>query len=55
MTDSTYRIAPPGFTDDEWDTFNREGILFFEDALDQQALDELTVASAAQGPRPTIS
>ena len=42
MTDSTYRIAPPGFTDDEWETFNREGILFFEDALDQAAIDELT-------------
>lgn len=24
MTDSAYRIAPPGFTDDEWETFNRE-------------------------------
>ena len=44
MTDSTYRIAPPGFTDDEWETFNREGILFFEDALDQAAIDELTAA-----------
>ncbi|MYA22057.1 MAG: phytanoyl-CoA dioxygenase family protein [Gemmatimonadetes bacterium] len=44
MTDSAYRIAPPGFTDDEWETFNREGILFFEDALDQAAVDELTAA-----------
>ena len=44
MTDSVYRIAPPGFTDDEWETFNREGILFFEDALDQAAIDELTAA-----------
>ena len=44
MTDSAYRIAPPGFTDDEWETFNREGILFFEDALDQAAIDELTAA-----------
>ena len=40
MTDSAYRIAPCGFTDDEWETFNREGILFFEDAL----LDGLTAA-----------
>ena len=24
MTDSAYRIAPLGFTDDEWETFNRE-------------------------------
>ena len=44
MTDSAYRITPPGFTDDEWETFNREGILFFEDALDQAAIDELTTA-----------
>ena len=44
MTDSAYRIAPCGFTDDEWETFNREGILFFEDALDQEAIDELTAA-----------
>ena len=44
MTDSAYRIAPSGFTDDEWETFNREGILFFEDALDQEALDELAAA-----------
>lgn len=44
MTDSAYRIAPLGFTDDEWETFNREGILCFEDALDQAALDEITAA-----------
>ncbi len=44
MTDSIYRIAPPGFSDDEWETFNRTGILFFADALDQAAVDELTAA-----------
>ncbi len=44
MNDYAYRIVPPGFTDDEWETFNREGILFFEDALDQEAIDELAAA-----------
>ena len=44
MTDSPYRIAPPGFTDEQWETFERDGILFFEDALDTDAIDELSAA-----------
>ena len=44
MTDSPYRIAPPGFTDEKWETFERDGILFFEDALDTDAIDELSAA-----------
>ena len=44
MTDSPYRIAPPGFTDEQWETFERDGILFFEDALEADAIDELSAA-----------
>ena len=52
MTDSAYRIAPCGFTDDEWETFNREGILFFEDALDQEAIDGPPPLTAFANPAP---
>jgi len=44
MTDSQYRLAPPGFSDEEWEIFERDGMLFFEDALDQNTIDELTAA-----------
>ena len=42
MTDSQYRLAPPGFSDEEWEIFERDGMLFFEDAPDQNIIDELT-------------
>lgn len=44
MTDSPYRIAPSGFTDKQWETFERDGILFFEDALDTDTIDKLSAA-----------
>ncbi|MEE2658876.1 MAG: phytanoyl-CoA dioxygenase family protein [Candidatus Latescibacterota bacterium] len=47
----TYRIAPPGFTDKQWDTFCREGILFLENAISaaeiaayNAAIDRVTAA-----------
>ena len=44
MTGSTYRIAPPGFTDEQWKTFDGEGIIFIEDALDSEVIETLTAA-----------
>ena len=29
MTDSQYRLAPPGFSDEEWEIFERDGMLLF--------------------------
>ena len=54
MTDSAYRIAPCGFTDDEWETFNREGILFFEDALDPAAGENGQPSGPARQPPRAI-
>jgi hypothetical protein len=33
MEEKTYRIAPPGFSPEQWETFNRDGIIFIENAL----------------------
>ena len=33
--ENEYRLAPPGFTAEQWEIFNRDGIIFIEDALDQ--------------------
>lgn len=44
MTDATYHIAPPGFSEEEWETFARDGILFFADALDDEAIEALADA-----------
>ncbi len=44
MTDPTYRTAPPGFTEDQWETFDRDGILFFEDAIPADEVQAYTKA-----------
>ena len=28
-----YRIAPPGFTPEQWETFNEDGIIFIDNAI----------------------
>lgn len=33
MPDTTYTIAPPGFSPDQWETFDRDGFLLIENAL----------------------
>ena len=32
-SEQNYRVAPPGFTAEQWKTFNEDGIIFIEDAL----------------------
>ena len=32
-TKQKYRVAPPGFTPEQWETFNEDGIIFIEDAI----------------------
>lgn len=51
MSTLTYRKAPPGFTKEQWEQFDREGILVIENALTQDeidyyldAIDQLTAA-----------
>ncbi len=53
MSESTYRKASPGFTKEQWEEFDREGLLIIEDALTQDeidyylsAIDELTASDS---------
>ena len=41
---ATYRKAPPGFTREQWETFDRDGILIIEDAIDADAVDHYRAA-----------
>ena len=34
-TEQKYRVAPPGFTAEQWKTFNEDGIIFIEDAISE--------------------
>ena len=40
MGKTTYRIAPPGFSEEQWETFNRDGIIIIENALSDVEVDE---------------
>ena len=40
----TCRAAPDGFTVDQWETFNRDGIIFIENALINQEIDDYLLA-----------
>ena len=44
MTNQRYRIAPPGFTMDQWETFLEDGIIIIENALSQTEVEELLAA-----------
>ena len=33
MSQTAYRVAPPGFVEEQWQTFEEEGIVVIEDAL----------------------
>ena len=40
MSDTTeYKRAPAGFTDEQWETFERDGILIFENALSEDEVN----------------
>ncbi len=39
MDQQTYRLAPPGFTPEQWEQFTTEGCLVVEDALSQEEID----------------
>ena len=38
-TEQKYRPAPPGFTPEQWETFNEDGIIFIEDAISDEDID----------------
>ena len=35
-TEQKYRVAPLGFTPEQWKTFNEDGIIFIEDAVSDE-------------------
>ncbi len=39
MTEHSYRIAPPGFTVEQWEEFMANGMLVFENALSSDEVD----------------
>ncbi len=44
MSTPTYRKAPPGFTKEQWEQFNREGYLVIENALTQEEIEHYLAA-----------
>jgi hypothetical protein len=40
MSEENYRLAPPGFTPEQWEIFDRDGIIFLEDALNEAEVAE---------------
>jgi hypothetical protein len=59
-SDMEYRVAPPGFTPEQWEIFERDGILFLEDALGAdeigrytEALDRVAAADPKYDPSET--
>lgn len=52
--DEQYRLAPPGFTNDQWETFMEDGILVIENALTDDEVDryvEMIDRCAADDPK----
>ena len=43
-TTTQYRIAPPGFTAEQWEAFNRDGFFVIEDALSETEVDSYVEA-----------
>ena len=53
-TEQKYRPAPPGFTPEQWKTFNEDGIIFIEDAIseaDIQTYIDVIARVAASNPK----
>ena len=44
MSETSYRMAPPGFTDEQWQTFETEGFIVVEDALTEALVDAYAAA-----------
>lgn len=44
MVENGYRLAPAGFTEEQWETFLRDGIIIMEGALSQDEIDEYLAA-----------
>ena len=53
MADTEYRVAPPGFTPEQWETFSRDGIIFIENALsDAEVQAYIDAINRAAGEHP---
>lgn len=44
MSNEQYRVAPAGFTEEQWETFLEDGIIVMENALSQDEVNELLAA-----------
>lgn len=44
MSNEQYRVAPAGFTEEQWETFLEDGIIVMENALNQDEVNELLAA-----------
>ena len=44
MLNGHYRVAPPGFTREQWDTFCRDGIIIIENALSADEVERYLAA-----------
>ncbi len=44
MAENAYRVAPAGFTKEQWKTFLRDGIIIIEDALSHNEIEEYLAA-----------
>ena len=56
QTEQKYRVAPAGFTMDQWETFNKDGIIFIEDAISDEDIQTYIDAIdrvAANNPKYT--
>ena len=54
MSEQDYRVAPPGFTRDQWEEFQEDGMLVVEDALTDEECDryiEMMDAAAARSEK----
>jgi len=58
----TYRVAPPGFTEEQWETFDRDGIIFIENAISDEdverykaALDQVCAESSNFDPNEAFT
>jgi hypothetical protein len=55
-TEQKYRVAPSGFTPEQWETFNKDGIIFIEDAISDEEIQTYIDAidrAAATSPKYT--
>ena len=51
MTENSYRMAPPGFTAEQWEEFMEKGMLVFENALTPDEVELSQTLPSSSAPR----